>query len=198
MRNALLTATFLAALSPLAAMAQGSPAATPATPPGVPLAQIAPTPSSPAASVTQTPVVSVPAVVPSVATAPVSPAGTPAVTAAAGTAGVFPEGNVENGQRVFNQCRVCHQIAEGRNGVGPSLYQVVNRPAASNATFRYSAPMRERAQGGLVWTDDNLRAYLTDPKAVVPAGSMSFQGFRDNRQNTADVVSYLRSTGVTP
>ena len=195
MRNALLTATFLA-LYPLAAMAQGFPAATPVTPPGAPMVQTAPTPSSPAASVTQTPVVSVPAVVPSVATAPVSPAGTPAVTAAA--AGAFPEGNVENGQRVFNQCRVCHQIAEGRNGVGPSLYQVVNRPAASNATFRYSAAMRERATGGLVWTDDNMRAYLTDPKAVVPAGSMSFQGFRDNRPNTADVVSYLRSTGVTP
>ncbi|UPY35631.1 cytochrome c family protein [Sediminicoccus sp. KRV36] len=107
-----------------------------------------------------------------------------------------PAGVVENGQRLFNQCRVCHTPNEGgRNGVGPNLYRVYGRPAGSIEGFRYSAPMRERATAGLVWNEANLRAYLADPKAVVPAGSMSFPGFKENAQNISDVIAYLRSVG---
>ena len=107
-----------------------------------------------------------------------------------------PTGNAENGQRLFNQCRVCHTPQEGgRSGVGPNLYRVYERPAASIEGFRYSAPMRERAAAGLVWNEANLRAYLADPKALVPGGSMSFPGFRDNAQNVSDVIAYLRQVG---
>ncbi|MBS7793044.1 cytochrome c family protein [Roseococcus sp. SDR] len=107
-----------------------------------------------------------------------------------------PAGNAENGQRLFNQCRACHTANEGgRNGVGPNLYRVYGRAAGSIEGFRYSAPMRAKAGEGLVWNEANLRAYLADPKAVVPAGSMSFQGFRDNAQNISDVIAYLRQVG---
>ena len=107
-----------------------------------------------------------------------------------------PTGDPANGQRLFNQCRACHTINEGgRNGVGPNLYRVFERPAGSIEGFRYSAPMRERATGGLVWNNANLRAYLADPKAIVPAGAMSFPGFRDNQQNISDVIAYIRQSG---
>ena len=102
-----------------------------------------------------------------------------------------PAGNAENGQRLFNQCRACHTANEGgRNGVGPNLYRVYGRAAGSIEGFRYSAPMRAKAGEGLVWNADNLRAYLTDPKAVVPAGSMSFAGIR-NEQQLNDLLAYL-------
>lgn len=107
-----------------------------------------------------------------------------------------PTGVAENGQRLFNQCRACHNANEGgRNGVGPNLYRVYNRAAGSIEGFRYSAPMRAKAGEGLVWNDANLRAYLADPKSVVPGGSMSFAGFKDNVQNASDVIAYLRSVG---
>jgi cytochrome c len=99
------------------------------------------------------------------------------------------------GQRVFNQCRACHTINQGgRAGVGPNLYGVVGRKAASVEGFRYSAPMREKAQEGLTWNDETLRAYLRDPKAVVPGGSMSFPGIR-NDQQLNDVIAYLQQQG---
>jgi cytochrome c len=105
-------------------------------------------------------------------------------------------GNPENGQRLFNQCRACHTANEGgRNGVGPNLYRVVGRPAGTIEAFRYSANLRERAAAGLVWNEENLLAYLRDPKAVLPQGIMSFQGFRDNVQNARDVIAYLRQAG---
>jgi cytochrome c len=97
------------------------------------------------------------------------------------------------GQRVFNQCRACHNIAEGgRNQVGPNLWAIYGRPAASIEGFRYSAPMRERGQGGLVWTEENLRAYLANPRDVVPGGSMAFAGIR-NPQQLNDLIAYLRA-----
>jgi cytochrome c len=109
------------------------------------------------------------------------------------TAQAQEAGNADNGQRLFNQCRACHTANQGgRNGVGPNLYGVVGRPAGSIEGFRYSANMRERAAAGFVWTEENLAAYLRDPKAVLPQGSMSFQGFRDNVQNARDVIAYLR------
>ena len=99
--------------------------------------------------------------------------------------------DADAGQRVFNQCRACHTINQGgRNGVGPNLYGVWGRAAGAVDGFRYSAPMRAKAGEGLVWNADNLRAYLTDPKAVVPAGSMSFAGIR-NEQQLNDLLAYL-------
>jgi cytochrome c len=99
------------------------------------------------------------------------------------------------GQRVFNQCRACHTIEQGgRNAVGPNLHGVVGRRAASVEGFRYSAPMRQKAEGGLTWTDEDLRAYLRNPKEVVPGGSMSYPGLRNERQLN-DLIAYLKSQG---
>jgi cytochrome c len=99
------------------------------------------------------------------------------------------------GQRVFNQCRACHSIEQGgRNGVGPNIHGVVGRKAGSIEGFRYSASMREKAAGGLAWDEDTLRAYLANPKAVVPAGSMSYPGLR-NEQQLNDLIAYLKANG---
>lgn len=103
------------------------------------------------------------------------------------------EGDAAAGQRVFNQCRACHTANEGgRNGVGPNLFGIVGRPAASIDGFRYSSNMRELGAGGLVWTEDRLRAYVANPKALVPRGSMSFPGLRNETQIN-DLMAYLGS-----
>lgn len=96
------------------------------------------------------------------------------------------------GQRVFNQCRACHTIDEGgRNGVGPNLHGIVGKQAGKREGFRYSANMRELADGGLIWTEENLRKYLTNPKALVPRGSMAFAGIR-NPQQLNDLLAFLK------
>ena len=97
------------------------------------------------------------------------------------------------GQRVFNQCRACHNIAEGgRNQVGPSLWGVYGRRAASIEGFRYSANMTQLGEQGHTWTEENLRAYLANPRAVAPQGSMAFAGIR-NEQQLNDLIAYIRA-----
>jgi cytochrome c len=102
-------------------------------------------------------------------------------------------GDAEAGQRVYAQCRACHTPNEGgRNGVGPNLWGIYGSPAGKREGFRYSANMLELAQGGLVWNEENLRRYLTNPKDLVPRGSMAFAGIR-NPQQLDNLIAYLRT-----
>ena len=97
------------------------------------------------------------------------------------------------GQRVFNQCRACHTINEGgRAGVGPNLWGIVGRRAATFEGFRYSANMQQLGEQGHTWTEDNLRAYIGNPRAIAPQGSMAFAGIR-NEQQLNDLIAYLRT-----
>jgi len=119
----------------------------------------------------------------------------PMLAALALGAGSLPAsaGDAEAGQRVYAQCRACHTPNEGgRNGVGPNLWGIYGSPAGKREGFRYSANMLELAQGGLVWNEENLRRYLTNPKDLVPRGSMAFAGIR-NPQQLDNLIAYLRT-----
>jgi cytochrome c len=116
-----------------------------------------------------------------------------AAVLASGALGAAQAQDASAGQRVYNQCRTCHTIeSNGRNGIGPNLHGVVGRRAGSVENFRYSANMRELAEGGLTWNDETLNQYLTNPKDLVPRGSMSFPGLR-NEQQRKDVIAYLKA-----
>ncbi len=105
-------------------------------------------------------------------------------------------GDAEAGRRVFNQCRACHTIDQGgRNGVGPNLYGIVGRRTASIDSYTYSENMRELGASGHVWTVENLRPYIANPKAVVPRGKMSYPGLRNETQLT-DLLAFLRTQGA--
>jgi cytochrome c len=96
------------------------------------------------------------------------------------------------GQRVFNQCRACHSIeVGGRNGVGPNLAGILGRKAGLAEGFRYSPALREKAEGGLTWDEETLRAYIQNPRAVIPGGSMTYPGLR-NDQQLNDLIAYLK------
>jgi cytochrome c len=101
-------------------------------------------------------------------------------------------GDAAAGQRVFAQCRACHNADPGgRNMVGPALHNVVGRRAGAIEGFRYSGNMRQLGEQGFTWTEDNIRAYITNPKAVVPQGSMAYPGLR-NEQQLTDLIAYLK------
>lgn len=97
------------------------------------------------------------------------------------------------GQRVFNQCRACHVMGAGmKSTLGPNMFGVFGRTAGTVEGFRYSANMKEKGAAGLVWSEETLRSYITNPKQVVPTGSMTFPGLR-NEQQVNDLIAYLRT-----
>lgn len=101
--------------------------------------------------------------------------------------------NAENGAQVFRKCRACHEIgAAAKNKVGPALTGIVGRKAGTVAGFNYSEAMSGAGAQGLVWTEDNLSAYLENPTGFMPKNKMSFAGIKA-AADRADLIAYLKS-----
>jgi cytochrome c len=95
--------------------------------------------------------------------------------------------DAEHGKALFAPCAACH--SDRPDALGPSLKGVFGRQSASLSDFRYSNPMK---RANLVWDDDNLRAYISDPQAKVKGNRMPFSGMNDPK-DVDDVVAYLKT-----
>jgi cytochrome c len=94
-----------------------------------------------------------------------------------------------DGQTLFKQrCQACHQVTAGKpSPIGPNLYGVVNRKAASAPVpFKYSEALKK---SGLTWTRANLDKYLTAPAKMVPGTKMVVA--LPNPAQRAAIVDYL-------
>ncbi|MFQ6548491.1 c-type cytochrome [Aestuariibius sp. 2305UL40-4] len=102
---------------------------------------------------------------------------------------------IAEGEGVFRKCSACHQVGDGaRNRSGPTLNRVLGHPAGAVDGFRYSPALIEAAEGGLVWTEDELAAFLAAPKEYLPKTKMTFRGLASDDEIDA-VIAYLRSVG---
>jgi cytochrome c len=95
------------------------------------------------------------------------------------------------GETVFKRfCTACHiATAEGRRGVGPTLFGVVGRKSGSVDGFRYS---NANKSADITWTPEILDKYLTNPKDVVPGTIMTFAGVK-NDTDRANLIAYLQT-----
>jgi cytochrome c len=122
----------------------------------------------------------------------------PAEAAAAPIAERLKTASVEAGAKVFNNCKACHNAADGGpNQVGPNLWGVVGGPDAHMKTFAYSDAMMARAKAGDMWTYEELDKFLTKPSAYVPGTKMGFGGLA-KPEDRANVIMYLHSQATNP
>lgn len=100
-------------------------------------------------------------------------------------------GDIQAGKATFAaKCASCHAVGPSARGYfAPQLNGIVGRPAGSTKDFRYSAAMKK---SGIVWSEQNLAAFLDDPGDVVPGTSMRFWGISNARQ-LANLLAYLRT-----
>ena len=75
--------------------------------------------------------------------------------------------DAEDGKSKFGQCRACHSLDAGKNGVGPSLKGVFGRTAGTAAKYSYSADMNAAGEKGLKWDEARIFEYLADPGAFL-------------------------------
>ncbi|WP_300547222.1 c-type cytochrome [Roseovarius sp.] len=116
---------------------------------------------------------------------------TAAAVALALCAPAFAEGDAAAGEKVFKKCKACHQVGEGAtNRVGPVLNGIVGQPAGAQGDFKYSQVMQDRAAEGLVWTNEELSAFLASPKKYMKGTKMSFAGLRKD-EDVENVIAYL-------
>ncbi|WP_457091214.1 c-type cytochrome [Microvirga sp. P5_D2] len=93
------------------------------------------------------------------------------------------------GEKVFAQCRACHQIGESaKNAVGPVLNGLIGRHSGSVEGYNYSPANKN---SGITWDEPTFREYIQNPKAKIPGTKMIFAGLKDE-QKINDLVAYLK------
>ncbi|MFL5268360.1 MAG: c-type cytochrome [Stellaceae bacterium] len=97
--------------------------------------------------------------------------------------------DVDAGKADFKKCALCHTTEAGKNKVGPSLFGVVGRKAASLEGYNYSEAMKKYDHD---WDPKTLDTYLADPRATVPGTKMVFPGIKDEKERQ-DVIGYLET-----
>jgi cytochrome c len=105
----------------------------------------------------------------------------------------WAEGDAGRGARVFQRCYSCHSVDPGEKPLqGPNLAGVIGRRAGTLPRFEYSEAMTAAGRGGLVWTEEKLDLYVTDPEAVVPGTAMGPVRL-GSPADRADLIAYLKS-----
>ena len=102
---------------------------------------------------------------------------------------ILASANPEKGVKVFSKCKACHKIADGANGTGPHLYNVVGREIASIAGYGYSGTLAE--MGG-IWDANALNGFLENPKKYAPGTKMGFAWLK-KETDRANLIAYLDS-----
>ena len=101
--------------------------------------------------------------------------------------GAAADGDASRGEKLFARCAACHSV-NGQNKLGPSLAGVVGRKAGAVEDARYSKAL---AASQIVWTEQNLDAYLTAPATLVRGTTMTMRIAKD--QDRQDLISYLKT-----
>ena len=97
-------------------------------------------------------------------------------------------GDAAHGAQVYKTCGICHSL--DKNGVGPKHAGVFGRTAGTVPDYRYSPALQK---SGIVWNDETLDKWLSDPQALVPGTKMFFAV--DNAKDRADVIEFLKAKG---
>jgi len=106
-----------------------------------------------------------------------------------GSASLADAQDAAKGERVFTQCRACHQIGEGaKTVVGPVLNGLFGRKAGTVEGYNYSA---ENKNSGITWDEATFSEYIKNPKAKIPGTKMTYPGLKDE-QRIKDLIAYIK------
>jgi len=87
------------------------------------------------------------------------------------------------------RCAGCHSLDKDKEG--PRLRGVYGRVAGSVPAFPYSDGLKK---AGILWDDQSLEHWLSNPEAVVPDSDMAFH-VKDAEERKA-IIEFLKSAKV--
>ena len=110
-------------------------------------------------------------------------------------ASIMAMGDIASGEKIFKKCAACHSIVkDGKNKIGPALYNVVGRKVAAVSDYKYSKALTGYEKN---WTFEELNGYLLKPATWIKGTKMAFAGLRKEKDR-ASVIKYLNQNSDNP
>ena len=104
-------------------------------------------------------------------------------------------GDVTHGAKIYKKCFACHSInKDGKNKIGPKLYNVVGRATGAIPGYKYSKALTSYNK---TWTFEELNGFLLKPAAWIKGNKMGFAGLK-NDKDRASVILYLNQNSDNP
>ena len=104
-------------------------------------------------------------------------------------------GDVASGKKLFKKCVSCHSIAkDGKNKIGPALYNVVGRKVGGVVDYKYSKALMAYEKD---WTFEELNGFLTKPAKWIKGTKMAYAGLK-KEEDRASIIKYLNQNSDSP
>ena len=110
-------------------------------------------------------------------------------------AALMAMGDVVSGEKIFKKCAACHSIVkDGKNKIGPALYNVVGRKVGGVSDYKYSKALAGYEKS---WTFEELNGFLLKPSKWIKGTKMAYAGLRKEKDR-ASVIKYLNQSSDNP
>ena len=110
-------------------------------------------------------------------------------------AALLAMGDVEHGKKVFKKCAACHSInQDGKNKIGPKLWNVMFRPVGSVTDYKYSKALSGYKKD---WNWEEMNGFLIKPSSWIKGNKMGFAGLKSEKDR-ASVILYLNQNSENP
>ena len=110
-------------------------------------------------------------------------------------AALMSMGDIASGEKIFKKCAACHSIVkDGKNNIGPALYNVVGRKVGAVNDYKYSKALLNYDKS---WSFEELNGYLLKPSKWIKGTKMAFAGLRKEKDR-ASVIKYLNQNSDNP
>ena len=110
-------------------------------------------------------------------------------------ASFFAAADLAHGEKVFKKCAACHSInKEGKNKIGPKLWNVMFRPVASVSDYKYSKALSGYKKE---WNWEEMNGFLIKPSKWIKGNKMGFTGLK-KEEDRASVILYLNQNSDNP
>ena len=110
-------------------------------------------------------------------------------------AALMAMGDVASGEKIFKKCAACHSIVkDGKNKIGPALYNVVGRQVGGVNDYKYSKALAEYKKA---WTFEELNGFLLKPSKWIKGTKMAYAGLRKGKDR-ASIIKYLNQSSDNP
>ncbi|MDC0517995.1 cytochrome c family protein [Candidatus Pelagibacter sp.] len=104
-------------------------------------------------------------------------------------------GDIASGEKIFKKCAACHSIVrDGKNKIGPALYNVVGRKVGIVNDYKYSKALTAYEKE---WTLEELNGFLIKPAKWIKGTKMAYAGLRKEKDR-ASIIKFLNQNSDNP